>query len=77
MAHEIKKYETDDGECLTKCNHRPFASIDGTRRHNFVGSAWCRRRCPNHVSDNGSEVECSFIGDEADRAVKHAKENYA
>ena len=70
-SHEVKKYDIEDGRCVTQCDHIPVLNKDGFKMKLFVGSLYCRLQCPHNVSYDTDKqfVECSFIGDMADKAM--------
>jgi hypothetical protein len=70
-SHEVKKYDTEDGKCVTQCNHIPVLNKDGLKMKLFVGSLHCRLQCKHNVSYDTDQnmVECSYIGDMADKAM--------
>ena len=70
--HEEKKYDViARGHCVTQCDHIPTKNIDGKKLPIYVGSLYCRLQCPHNVSYDTDKqfVECSFIGDMADKAM--------
>ena len=69
--HEVKYYKCADKKCITQCDHIPVLNKDGLKMKLFVGSLHCRLQCQHNVSYDTDKqfVECSFIGDMADKAM--------